>query len=83
MEEIDVVEVGDNEELGVIGWKDEESFMDENFEIFDTIILNETIETAKGKLKVLKDQASDTYGIFRSFFHFFSVNQTPHCPEFV
>ena len=82
MEEIEVVEVGDNEELGVIGQKDEESFVDENAEIFDTILLNETIETAKGKLKVLKDQGSDTYGIFRSFFHFFSVNQTPHCPEF-
>ena len=43
MEEIEVVEVGDNEELGVIGWKDEEIFVDENSKIFDTILLNETI----------------------------------------
>ena len=38
---------------------------------------------AKGKLEFLKDRGSNTCGIFRSFFHFFSVNQTPHCPEFV
>ena len=30
MEEIEVVELGDNEELGVTGRKDEESFIDEN-----------------------------------------------------
>ena len=30
IEEIEVVEVGDNEELGVIGQKDEEIFVDEN-----------------------------------------------------
>ena len=74
MEEIEVVEVGDNEELGVVGQKDEESFVDENAEIFDTILLSETIETAKGKLEALNDQGSDTYGVFRSLFNFFSVN---------
>ena len=25
----------------------------------------------------------DTCGVFKSLFHFFSVNQTPQCPEFV
>ena len=71
MEEIEVVEVRDNEELGVIGQKDEEIFVDENAEIFDTILLNETIETDKGKLEVLNDQVNDTCGAFRSFFPFF------------
>ena len=74
IEEIEVIGVGDNEELLVIGRKDEEIFVDENAEIFDTILLNETIETTEGKLEVLKDQGSDTCGFFRSFFHFFSVN---------
>ena len=71
IEEIEVVEVGDNEELGVIGRKDEESFVDENVEIFDTVLLNEIIETAKSKLKILKDQGRNTYGVFKSFFPFF------------
>ena len=66
--------MGDNEELGVIGRKDEESFVDKNAKIFDTILLNETIETTRGKMEVLKDQGSDTCGVFSSFFHFFSVN---------
>ena len=82
IEEIKVVEVGDNEELGVIGQKDEESFVDENAKIFGTILLNETIETAKGKLEALKDQGRDTCGVFKYFFHLFSVNENPlsHAP---
>ena len=83
IEEIEVLEVGDIDGLGVTNRKDEESFIDENVEIFDTILLNETIETTKGKMEALKDQCSDTCGVFRSFFHFFYVNQSPHCPEFV
>ena len=38
---------------------------------------------AKNKLKILKDQGSDTCGDFRYFFYFFSVDQIPNCPEFV
>ena len=45
--------------------------------------MNETIETTNNKLKILKDQGSDTHGVFKSFFYFFSVDQTPNCPEFV
>ena len=37
----------------------------------------------KNKLKILKDQGSDTHGVFRSFFYFFSIDQTPNFPEFV
>ena len=72
--EIEVVDVGDNAESRVIGWREEETLVDENSKIFDTILLGETIETTKHKLEVLKDQGSDTCGVFRSFFHFFFVN---------
>ena len=82
MDEIGVVEVADSEELGVSYQKGEESFEDKNAEDLDTILLNETIETAKNKLKILKDQGNDTHGVFRSFFYFFSDNQTPSFPKF-
>ena len=45
--------------------------------------MNEAIKIAKNNLKILKDQGSDTHGIFKSFFYFFYVDQTPNCPEFV
>ena len=45
--------------------------------------MGEAIETTRDKLKILKDRGGDTCGVFKSFFHFFSVGQTPHCPEFV
>ena len=83
IDEIEVVEVADNEELGVSYQKDEKSYEDKNVEIFDTILMNETIETTKTKLKILKDQGTDTHGVFKYFFYFFSVDQNPNCPEFV
>ena len=55
MDEIEVVEVVDSEELGVFCQKDEKSFEDKNAELFDTILMNEKIETAKNKLKIIKD----------------------------
>ena len=78
-----MVDVRDKAKSGVTCQRVEESLMDENAKIFDTILVGETIEVASGKLEVLKDQGSDACGFFKSFFHFFSVNQTPHCPEFV
>ena len=66
--EIEVVDVGDKEDSRVIDRREEESLMDKNVKIFDAILLGETIETAKGKLEVLKDQGSDTSGVFKSFF---------------
>ena len=77
IDEIEVVEVVDNEELGAVGQKDEESFVDENAEIFDTILLTETIETAKSKLKVLKDQGSDTCGVLGPFSIFSLLTRPP------
>ena len=55
MDEIEVVEAVHSEELGVSCQKVKESFKDKNVEVYDTILLNETIETAKNKLKILKD----------------------------
>ena len=75
--QIEVVDVGDNAESGVIGQREEESLMDENTKIFYTILVEETIEDTRGKLEFLKDQGSDTYGAFKYFFHFFFINQTP------
>ena len=45
--------------------------------------MNDTIETTKNKLKILKDQGIDTCGVFISYFFYFSVDQTPSCLEFV
>ena len=50
MDEIEVREVVDNEELGVSYQRDEKIFEDKNVEIYDTILMNETIETTKNKL---------------------------------
>ena len=61
----------------------EEILVDENADIFDTILVGEAIETARGKLEILKDRGRDACGVFKSFFHFFSVGQTPHCHKFV
>ena len=81
--EVEVVDVRDNAEPEVASRRVEENLIDENAEIFDTILVGETIEALRGKLEVLKDQGSDTCGVFKSFFHFFFVDQTPHFPEFV
>ena len=83
MDEIEVIEVADNEEVEVSYQRDEKSFEVKNVEIADTILRNETIETTKNRLKVLKDQGNNNRGVFKSFLYFFSVNQTPNCPEFV
>ena len=81
--EVEVVDVRDNVEPEVACQRIDESLVDEDANIFDTILVGETIEDARGKLEFLKDQGSNTCGVFKSFFHFFSVDQTPHCLEFV
>ena len=72
-----MVDARDNAESRVTCRRAEESLMDENTKSFDTILVGETIEAARGKLEVLKDQGSDTYGVFNFFFNFFSIDQTP------
>ena len=69
--------------LGISCLKVKESFEDKNTNFFDTSLLNETIEMAKNKLKILNHQGSDTRGVFSSFFYFFSVGKTPNFLKFV
>ena len=69
MGEVEEVGVRDNVELKVAGWRTEEKLLDENIEIFDTILVGEAIETARGKLETLKNRGRDTCGVFKSFFH--------------
>ena len=80
---MEVVRVRDDIEPEAAGQRTEENLLDTITEVFDTILIRETIETTKGKLEDLKNRDIDTYGVFRSFFHFFPVNQTPHFLEFV
>ena len=42
--EIEVVDVGDNAESRVIDRREEERLVDEDIEIFDTVLLSKTIE---------------------------------------
>ena len=61
----------------------EESLIDKNAGVFDTIIINDSIRAAQAKLKALLSQGIDPHGVFSSFFFYFSIKQTPSCPEFV
>ena len=69
MDLIEVVWVRDYVEPEAVGWRIEESLLDENIEIFDTILVGEAIETAIGKLETLKNRGRDTCSVFKYFFH--------------
>ena len=75
--EVEVVDVRDNAKPEVTCRREEESLMDENTKSFDTILVGETIEAAMGKLEVLKDQGSDTCGVFKSFSIFSLLTKPP------
>ena len=53
--EVEVVEVRNGVEPEVTCWRVDESLIDDNAEIFDTILVGESIEAARGKLEILKD----------------------------
>ena len=55
MDRIEVVGVRDDVEPEVTCQRAEESLVDENVNIFDTILVGEAIETSRGKLEILKD----------------------------
>ena len=69
MDLIEVVWVRDDVDPEAMGRRIEESMLDEKIEIFDTILVGEAIETARGKLETLKKLGRDTCGVFKSFFH--------------
>ena len=50
-----MVGVRDDIEPKVTCRREEESLVDENAEIFDTILVGEVVETTRGKLEILKD----------------------------
>ena len=60
-----------------------EALADKDVEVFDTIILNESIKSTQGKLKALQFWGIDTHGVFSSFFFYFSIEQTLSCPKVI
>ena len=80
---MEIVGVRNDIEPQVSGRRTEEHPLDANSEVFDTILMGEAIETARSKLEERKNRGIDTCSVFKSFFHFFSVNPTPLCPDFV
>ena len=64
---VEVVGVRDDTEFEVTCQRVEESIIDENAEIFDTILVGEAIEAARGKLEILKDRSRDTCVVFNHF----------------
>ena len=52
MDVIELVGVRDDVEPKPIGRREKESLVDENAEIFDTILVGEAIETVRGKCKL-------------------------------
>ena len=80
---MEVVGVRDDIEPEVSSQRMEEHLLDAKYEVFDTILMGEAIETSRGNLEDRKNRGIDTCSVFKSFFHFFSVNQTPQCPEFI
>ena len=61
----------------------EDALEDKDFEIFDTILLNDNVETSKIKLKILQDEGTDTHRVFSPYFFYFFVEQTPNFPDFI
>ena len=80
---MEVIRVRDDIEPEISGQNTEEHMFDANSEVYDTFLVGGTIETTRGKLEERKNRGMDTCGVFKSFFHFFSIDPTPQCPEFV
>ena len=68
-----MVEVEEVEAQNLEYQRIEEVFEDKDSNILDTILLNGPIDAVKTKLKLLKDQVTEVYSIFRSSFHYFST----------
>ena len=61
----------------------EDSLTDKDTELFDTIMLNDSVEASQANLNALQSQGIDTHGVFRTFFFYFFIKQTPSSPEFI
>ena len=78
-----MAETEDSESQNLEFQEPREALTDKDTEVFDTIILNDSIEATWSKLKYLQLQGIDTHGVFRSFFFYFSIEKNPSCPEFI
>ena len=68
-------------EVHNLEYQNVEEFLEDKYsEIFDTILLNDNVETAKNKLKILKDQGIHTHGVFSSYLFYFSIEQSLNWP---
>ena len=68
-------------EVQNLEYQNVEEFLEDKYsEIFDTILLNDNVETAKNKLNILKDQGIDTHGVFGSYLFYFFIEQTQNVP---
>ena len=75
------LEDSEAQRLGLQGTK--EALTNKDVEVFNTIIINDSVEAAQAKLKALQSQGIDPHGVFSSIFFYFSIEQTLSCPEFV
>ena len=78
-----MAEIEDLEDRNLEFQEDDGFLVDKYFEVFDTIILNDSIESSQSKFKTLQLQGIDTHGVFGSFFFYFSIEQTLGCPKFI
>ena len=78
MAQVESMEVQDLEYQKV-----EESFKDRDVEVFDTLLLNGPISEVKEKIILLKEKGTNMHTIYQSYFHCFTTDQTPSCPEFM
>ena len=51
----------------------EEALTDKDVGVFDTIIINDSVEATHDKLKSLQSQGIDPHGVFSYFFFYFSI----------
>ena len=78
-----MAELEDSETQNLSFQGSKEARTDKDVGVFDTIIINDSIEATQAKLKALQSQGIDPHGMFSSFFFYFSVEQNPSCPEFI
>ena len=76
-----MVGVTDDIEPEVTCRRADESLVDENADIFDTILVGQAVETTRGKLEILKDRGRDTYSVFNLFSISSMLSKPPISPS--
>ena len=78
-----MAEIEDSEVQSLEFHNAEESLEDKDSEVFDAILLNDSVEATESKLKIVQQQGIDSHGVFSSYFFYFSIEQTPSFPKFI